>query len=132
MKTLNILFSKRNQIIFGDDDVEGKSWLGGTRHFEDLNLSQLKELVKNNFIDLEESQNCSPMVESFLAFMEKYPKVTAHGYAVSHERDDYRVSLEGLEFSGRVTKELLKDFVYLCRHADEFVLEDNKLYSWWD
>lgn len=132
MRTLNRDYHKRNEILFGDDIVDGEGWLGGTRRFEELNLSQLKELVDNEFIDLEDCQNCSPSVGDFLEFMSKYPKVLAHGYAVSHNRDDYRVSLEGLYFKGRVSKELLKDFVYLCRHADEFNIGDNTLYSWWD
>lgn len=132
MRTLNRDYHKRNEIVFGDNIVEGESWLGGCRHFDELDLSQLKELVENQFIDLEDAQNCSPTVGDFLEFMEKYPKVLAHGYAVSYNRDDYRVSLEGLSYKGRVTKELLKDFVYLCRHADEFNIEDNTLYSWWD
>jgi hypothetical protein len=131
-RTLNRDYHKRNEIIFCDDAVEGELWLGGTRHFEELDLKQLKELAENQFIDLEDAQNCSPTAGDFLEFMEKYPKVTAHGYVVSHKRNDYRVSLEGLSYKGRVNKELNKDFVYLCRHADEFVLEDNTLYSWWD
>lgn len=132
MINLNLDYNKRNQIIFGDDNVEPKLWLGGTRHFDKLNLTQLKELINNNFIDLEDAQNLSPTVQDFLEFMEQHPNVLAHGYAVSHNRDDYRVSLEGLSFKGKVTKKLLKDFVCLCRLADEFVMDDNTLYSWWD
>jgi hypothetical protein len=64
--------------------------------------------------------------------MKKYPKVTAHGYAVSHNREDYSVGLEGLAYRGKTTKKMLKDFIYLCRLADEFVAEDNELYAWWD
>lgn len=132
MKTFNADYKKRNQIIFGDDDVEGETWLGGTRRFEALYLPQLRELVDNDFIDLEGTQNCSPSAEYFLEFLEKYPKATAHGYAVSHKRDDYRVSLEGVQFRGRVSKKMLMDFVYLCRHADEFHAGDGELYAWWD
>jgi hypothetical protein len=132
MKTFNADYKKRNQIVFGDDDVEGETWLGGTRHFEALDFKQLERLVDNDFIDLEGTQNCSPSAGEFMEFLEKYPKATAHGYAVSHKRDDYRVSLEGVGFRGRVSKKLLMDFVYLCRHADEFHAGDGELYAWWD
>lgn len=132
MRDLNKDYHKRNQIIFGDDNVDGENWLGGTRHFNNLSLQQLQELVTNKFIDLQDAQNCSPAVEDFLNFMKDHEEFSAHGYAVSHKRDDYRVSLEGIEFKGDVSKNLMKDFVHLCRHADEFVCEENELYAWWD
>lgn len=133
MTTMNKDYKKRNEIIFGDDDVDSNdNWLGGTRNFESLDLEQLNALIKNKFIDLEDAQNLSPTVADFLDFMKKYPAVKAHGYAVSHKRDDYRVSLEGLEFHGDVSKEMLMDFIYVCRLADEFTAEDDHLYAWWD
>jgi hypothetical protein len=64
--------------------------------------------------------------------MKNHPKVTAHGYVVTHEREDYRTSIEGLSFDGKVSKKLLLDFVHLCRQADEFVADERRLYSWWD
>jgi hypothetical protein len=130
MRDLNKDYQKRNQIIFGDNNTD--NWPGGVRRIESLSLEQLNDLIQNDFIDLEDCQNCSPTVEAFLDFMKKYPKVEAHGYAVSHTRDDYRVSLEGLAFAGRVNKQMLLDFVHLCRDADEFVADDNELYAWWD
>ena len=68
----------------------------------------------------------------FYEFMKSNPKFTAHGYAVSHERRDYRVAIEGVSCNKTYTKKELADFVRLCRDADEFVMEDKKLYSWWD
>lgn len=132
MKTFNKDYESRNEIIFGDKDTDSKSWLGGTRRFESLSLKQLNALIQNDFIDLEDCQNYSPSVGDFLDFMKKYPAVVAHGYAVSHKRDDYRVSLEGVSFGGKVTMKMLLDFVYLCRHADEFHASEEELYAWWD
>jgi hypothetical protein len=133
MKTLNKNYKARNEIIFGDDDCDSKdNWLGGTRRFESLDLEQLELLIKNDFIDLEQCQNYSPSVTDFRDFMKMYPDVMAHGYAVSHTRDDYRVSLEGVWFRGRVSMTMLLDFVHLCRHADEFVASEEELYAWWD
>jgi len=132
MRTLNKDYETRNEIIFGDKDTDSKTWLGGTRRFESLNLEQLQDLIQNNFIDLEECQNYSPSVSDFLDFMKKYPAVKAHGYAVSHTRDDYRVSLEGLAFAGEVNNQMLLDFIHLCRQADEFHASEDELYAWWD
>jgi hypothetical protein len=64
--------------------------------------------------------------------MKSNPKFTAHGYAVSHERSDYRVSIEGVSCNKPYTKKELADFVHLCRRVDDLVIEDKKLYSWWD
>jgi hypothetical protein len=133
MRTLNKDYKSRNEIIFGDDDADSNdNWLGGTRRFDSLNLEQLHALIRNEFIDLEDCQNYSPSVGDFLDFMKKYPEVEAHGYAVSHKRDDYRVSLEGIRFGGKVTMKMLLDFVHLCRHADEFHADEKGLYAWWD
>lgn len=132
MRTMNKDYESRNEIIFGGKDTDSESWLGGTRNFESLDLEQLQALIRNNFINLEECQNCSPSVSDFLDFMKKYPAVEAHGYAVSHKRDDYRVSLEGIRFDGNVTMDMLLDFVHLCRHADEFSAVHDHLWAWWD
>lgn len=105
---------------------------GGTKRFRHLTLTQLNELINNNFIDLEDAQNSAPSVAEFYEFMKDHPEVEAHGYAVDKSRSDYRVLIEGLKFNGSVSMPLMLDFVKLCRYADEFVCETNRLYSWWD
>lgn len=130
MKTLNADYKTRDQIIFGE--YNDQNYLGGTKRFEQLSLEKLESLVGNNFIDLDDCQNLSPTVQEFLTFMKNHPKVYAHGYVVSHNRNDYRVSIEGLSYEGKVSKELLFDFVKLCRQADEFVANEHELYAWWD
>ena len=131
---MNKNYKKRNQIIFGDEDAN----LRGVdiRHFKSLDLKQLEDLIQNDFIELRERQNFSPSTAEFLEFMRKYPDVRAHGYAVSHERDDYRVTLEGLQFRGDVSRALLRDFKKLCRGAegepDSCVAKQDRLYAWWD
>lgn len=127
---MNPDYKNRDSIIFGEYNEQ--DYLGGTKRFENLSLKQLEELVEKDYIGLNECQNLSPPVQDFLEFMRKYPKVNAHGYVVSHKRDDYRTSIEGLSYHGEVNKELLLDFVHLCRHADEFVAEEEELFSWWD
>jgi hypothetical protein len=67
--------------------------------------------------------------------MQNYPEVRAHGYVVSPDRDDYRVTIEGLECPEfKLTEDsfgLYINFVKLCRHADELEI-NSELYSWWD
>lgn len=107
-------------------------YLGGCQSFKGLTLSQLNLLLDENFIDPEECQNCSPNTMEFKAFLETYPDATLHGYIVTPERSDYRVTIEGLEYHGEVSKQLLSDFIDMFRVADEFIHDDDYLYCWFD
>ena len=107
-------------------------YLGGCTSFKGLTLSQLNLLLDENFIDPEECQNCSPNTMEFKQFLEMYPEATLHGYIVTPDRDDYRVTIEGLEYHGEVSKELLSDFIDEFRYADEFEYGDDYLYCWFD
>jgi hypothetical protein len=106
-------------------------YAGGVEHFKGLTIEKLEELVKHNFISFDEQQNDAPMVEEFYLFLKDHPNFTLHGYAVHDERSDYRVSIEGMELNGKSSMSDMLDFVRLCRYADEFVCEQDKLYSWW-
>ena len=118
--------AKRNQILYG------KAKANDAERFSSLSLDNLVKLANEKFIDPEEAQNDSPTVQEFGEFMVKHPGVTAHGYSICRERDDYRVSLEGIEFKGEVSIELMSDFVQFCNGADELVTEPNHLFAWWD
>ena len=124
---------KRSEIL---GIINKSESFGGVERFE-IGLEQFDELVKLNFIDLSDNQNYSPTAEEFYEFIKKYPIVKAHGYAVSKSRADYRVSIEGLtaDFnsnSGTDNSKLREDFIELCKDADEFIIDDTGLYSWWD
>lgn len=97
-----------------------------------LTLAKLETLVKENFIDLEEQQNDAPCVGDILLFMKANPRFTCHGYVVSPERDDYRVSIEGVDLNGKPTKKESKDFIALFRHADEFKCDETGCHCWYD
>ena len=107
-------------------------YLGGCESFTGLTLYELNLLLNENFIDPEECQNCSPDTMEFKEFLVKYPEVTLHGYIVSPERDDYRVTIKGLEYCGDVSREMLKMFVDGYRFADDFICDDDYLYCWFD
>lgn len=132
VKLTNEQVALRDEIVFGQVQDWSDS-MGGIKHFEQLTLGGLERLVKEGLIDLEEQQNDAPSVEEFLDFMRKYGVASAHGYVVDNEREDRRVSIEGLMIAREyVTYEIFRDFVKLCRFADEFNDDDNGLYSWWD
>src|SRR3990172_4049805 len=63
------------------------------RSFNGLTLDTLNILKEKNYVDVEECQNDSPTIESFMIFMgskegKKIKGLTAHGYIVSNGRDD--------------------------------------------
>jgi len=129
-KELNPDWRRRNWIIWGEDSKD-MDWSGGIQKFT-ISLNQLDDLFKEEFIDPEETQNDSPMAIQFRDFMEDHVSVLAHGYAVSPNRDDYRVTIEGLVYHGEVDDALMFDFIDEFRFADEFLCDREKLYCWWN
>jgi len=120
---------KKRNLILGFDSPD---YPGGIEPFRHISLDTLEELVKENFINLEDRFNDSPSAEEFLEFMRKYPHVTAHGYAIDISRPDYGISIEGLESRGSTSEKFKRDWVCEFRLADEFVYEEEYLYCWWD
>lgn len=127
----------RDNIIFDDEEIP-KHYTCGLASFYNLTLEKLEKLIENKFIDLDGRQNFSPTVGVFLDFMKKYPFIKAHGYAVCIERDDYRVTLEGLickdSAKKYITSELQDEFKSFSKRyrADIVKAQKVKLYSWWD
>jgi len=123
---------KLRQSIIG---IEATYKRGGTEQFYNLTLKKLLKLIEYKFVDLDETQNNSPPIREFLELLKKYPdeNVTLHGYIVSPERDDYRVSIEGL--TGRSNNRLFcDDFDKLNKRYPfgTFINESYHQYSWYD
>jgi len=130
MKELNINQELRDKIIFKENLPK---YMGGIAHFEHLGIWDLEELIKNNFIDLEDSQNNSPTAKEFYEFI-KNNGFTGdfHGYVVDKSRSDYRVTIEGIEVNSEIEIDTLIQFSNLFRDADEFICIANHLYCWYD
>ncbi len=111
---------------------------GGIARYEGLNAERLGQLVAEGFADPEECQNDAPSIGKFLAFMRREPRALAHGYVVSPQRSDCRVSVEGLRLSftenddGKERARLTRAFTNMCAGADEFRVDSDTLYAWWD
>ena len=104
---MNKNWKKRDEII----GVQEKKYSGGIVSFEGLSLETLEKMVKNNFIDLDDAQNEAPSAGEILEFMKANPRFTCHGYAVSIERSDYAVMLEGVELNEKPTQLEKDNFV---------------------
>lgn len=128
MYHLNDDQTTRDKIIFGENYTPE---FYDVMRFDGLTLSQLEKLIEGNFIDLTESQNYAPSIGEIYDFMKKYPEYTAHGYTVHKYRNDYRVSLEGVE-KGKPADSLeeMKDFAELFKYADDFNAAE--MYCWFD
>ena len=93
-------------------------WIGGIKRFENCPVSEMKKLVDDGLIDVDDNQNDSPTAGEFIAIMERFPTLTAHGYIVSEERPDCRTTIEGL--AGVVQESDLAEVRKLLSHADEW------------
>ena len=101
---------------------------GGVADFDDLTLATLDTLISEGFADPRDTQNSSPSIKQFRDYMAEHPNVTAHGYLVSNDRDDRRVSIEGLSLAYDATPEEQLDFMEWNHGADEL----DRFRSWWD
>lgn len=127
--TLN--WEERDTIIFGESNL--LAYAGGVRHFNGLTLEQLDQLLKKRYILPDERQNNSPTVQEICEFMKRYTGYTAIGYAVSPQREDCRVTLEGIEKPFPITnEEEFLHFRHLFRWADELVIANNYTRCWYD
>ena len=111
--------------------VDTKNFFGGCSRFEGMNAKTLQLLVDKGYADLEDNTNGSTTLGEYLEFMKEHPRFKAHGYIISNDREDRRITIEGLE-AKRVTIKEMVAFTNLDRFADEF--EATQLYcrSWWD
>lgn len=115
--------TQRDKILKPFYDKSNEEFLGGCKRFNKVPLKILKKLLEEKFLDPEDKHNDAHAVEEFIEFMRGQPGITAMGYAISADRDDYRISIDGIE-----TDNPSADFNEFCCGADE--LTDT--YAWWD
>lgn len=133
---MNNDFKRRDEILapFFDD----QEYHGGIKPFKNMPLDVIKTLKDEDFIDLDEAQNNAPSVGEFITFIENNDKFLVHGYAVSFDRGDYRISFEGLsccdeEYLTNLPTSTLDNFIDFSSSADDFCAQlPSELYCWWD
>lgn len=124
--------SNRDELIFGR--YEPDRYFGGVRRFAEISPDVALTLIDLGFLNRTECQNDSPTAGEMVDFVQEHGAEGwyLHGYAVSPDRADCRVTLEGIGFEGDINHNDLVDFVEMFRCADEFVIGDNTLYCWYD
>jgi hypothetical protein len=120
---------KRDELL--KDYFDSSEYCGGCRHFSKIPRDLLKLLVELDFADPQEQHNEAPTIGEFLEF--EYDGIVFDGYVVAIRRDDYRVSIDGvyIPHTGKLdekTIELIQGF----HHADDFKIDGEEIYAWWD
>ncbi len=129
----NTIADQRDQIIFGEA-YDKEKYSGGIRYFDVLCLEQIEKLEQEGLLDLDERQNNSPSVREIIEFLKSRETDGwyVHGYSVSPERADCRVSFEGVGKRTPPSMQDVIDFAEMFRYADEFHVSDEGLYCWYD
>lgn len=131
---MNKDYVKRDEIIFGGYDP--KSYIGGCKNFH-CSYKTMEKLVEENFIELDECQNSSPYTKDFMDILKDVDNVRFIAYAISPDRDDYRVTIEGVDVEIQDTNfDEVSLLVESFHYADEFTFKHEGdtyyLYAWWD
>lgn len=111
--------------------VEYGNFAGGCARFGGMTYKTLKKLVDKGYADISDNTNDSTALGEYLEFMEEHPRFKAHGYIVSNDRDDRRITIEGLEAKNVTINEMVA-FTNFDRFADEFEATQKYCWSWWD
>lgn len=105
----------------------------------ELSYSQVKALVVLDLINRLDNQNYSPTIEEFLDFCEDNntsdEEIIFECYIVSGDRDDRRLTIEGIRLLIHLASEKAKEkFILNFRMADEFDIcnQDGYMRAWWD
>lgn len=123
-------FDLRDQIL--QPYVVNGSTKGGITRFKGLPFNMLEELIFKGFVRLGSWNSCGGVEDLFLPFLMRHPDFTAHGYAVSKERPDFGIVIEGIECSSPLAIQTVVDFANTFRRADDFDLSLSHARCWYD
>src|SRR5262249_26540474 len=100
--------------------------------FQGVPAEVVAQLLTERYLDPDERQNASPSASEFFAFMQRHPGMLAHAYATCTEREDDRVTIEGVSYRGTVSQDLRREVVQLFGSADECRVDASGVYVWFD
>ena len=95
-------------------------------------MKVLQQLIDHRFVEMGRWNECGGVAALFLPFLKVHPDCTAHGYAVSPERPDCRVTIEGIEKVGQLTRDEVIDIANAFRDADELEITSDYVRCWYD
>ena len=125
----------REQLIFGRNYAPADYAAGGICEFENLRFETAKELLARGLLPPGDRQNEAPTAQAFVDFMEQHDPGNwiLSGYSVAPDREDVRVSIDGIKSLGPLTDHDMVDFLRTFRDADELIAEDEQpVFCWYD
>jgi len=125
----NMNEERRNELLKLNTGVDYQRF--DMERFEDLTVEDFGTLLAEKFIDPRDKQNKAPTAIEFYRFMQRYPQFKAHGYAVSKDRIDYRITIEGLQ-GVTMSDEGVQMFANTFTNADDFRIDGGYCYCWYD
>ena len=101
-----------------------------------LDAARVAQLVEEGFLSPASQQNLGPPAGHILELLRAWPELRAQGYAVSEQRPDYRITLDGLYADvadvdperADALREMLSE---LGHQASNVELDGDDLYVWW-
>jgi hypothetical protein len=125
IKNQQIINSRRiEQILFG----QPTEWVAGlTNHFDDVPAVNLTRLITEK-LWLPTKETGAELYEFILRNLE----FRAYGYLTCPERGHQIIVLNGLEYSGEVTKVQRTNFLYAFADADDIEVGANRLWCYYN
>jgi hypothetical protein len=123
--------ARRDRLLpFLDLLGNGETFTGGAGSFGPLDAAELTALLEGKWLDPDDRQNAAPSAWDIFQFVCDHPGTYAQGYAVSPDREDYRVSLETI-WAPQIDGALRADATKFCADADAIETSDH-LECFWD
>lgn len=105
-----------------------------------LSYDELNYLIELGVVNINDYQNNSPSIRQLRNIAGYFQDAVFFGYIVSKDRDDCRISIDGItlyydRLDGlNINQNKLINIINKKFHPDEFIIEksDNSVYFWWD
>lgn len=123
---------RREQLIYGRGFDPANYSSDGIAYFQGISMDMLRQLMAEGFLNPFERQNDSPTVKEMMDFCAGEDNWIFHGYTVSPERIDYRVSIEGFEARTEPLPFRKKEFAQFNHKASKLFLEEGECCCWYD
>ncbi|MBW6433740.1 hypothetical protein KZ829_08285 [Actinoplanes hulinensis] len=123
--------ARRDRLLpFLDLLGNGETFTGGAGFFGPLDAAGLAALLDGKWLDPDDRQNAAPPAWDIFQFVCDHPGTHAQGYAISPDREDYRISLETI-WAPQIDDALRADALEFCADADAIETSD-QLECFWD
>lgn len=123
--------ARRDRLLpFLDLLGNGETFTGGAGFFGPVDAAGLAALLDGKWLDPDDRQNAAPSAWDIFQFVCDHPGTYAQGYAVTPDREDYRVSLETV-WAPAIDEALRADASAFCAEADAIETSDH-LECFWD